>query len=141
MVQRHLEQALAGLTGQRRSPDAHLLDLDVVVGQQLVDEIAVLGGNAVGQLVEAEVLALALVFGRHDDVHAVGLAVDVLVDPAQFLLELVGPERHPAEHTQPTGVGHRGDDIAAMAEGEQRELDAVGVADRCLHSPSITLPG
>ena len=34
VVQRHLEQVLSGIAGQRRGGDAHLFDRDVVLGQQ-----------------------------------------------------------------------------------------------------------
>ena len=63
------------------------------------------------------------VLRRHDDVDAVRLAVDVLVDPVELDLELLGRERERAEHAEPAGLAHRGDDVAAVAEGEDRELD------------------
>ena len=100
-----------------------------------------LRGDAFGELVPGEVLALALELGRHDDVDAVGLAVDMVVDPAQFLLKLVRAECDTAQHAEATGVGHRGDNVATVTEGEERELDAELVADLCLHLTSITLCG
>ena len=59
----------------------------------------------IGQLRRGQVLALALELGRHDDVHAVGLAVDVRIDPAQLLFELLRCECHPAEHAEPARIG------------------------------------
>jgi uncharacterized membrane protein len=61
----------------------------------------------------------------------------VVVDPAQLLLELIRSERHPAEDTEPTRIAHRGDDVTAVAEGEQRELDAELLADLCFHRTSM----
>ena len=52
---------------------------------------------------------------RHHDVDAVGPAVDVLVDPVQLELELLGRERERAEHAHAAGVGDRGDHVAAVA--------------------------
>jgi len=53
----------------------------------------------------------------------------MLVDPAQLLLKLLGRERHTAENAEPARTRHRGDHVAAVAEGEQREVDAVLVTD------------
>src|SRR5690606_5209563 len=67
------------------------------------------------------------------DVDAVGLVADVLVEPGELDLELLGAEADGAEHADPARLGHRGDDVAAVAEGEDRELDAQLVADRGAH--------
>ena len=93
--------------------------------------------------------ALADVFGRHGEVHAVGPAVDVLVDPGELHLEPFGLVRERPEHPEPAGVGDGGDDVATVAEGEDRELHAEAIADRCTHDktsshaalhPSCTQP-
>jgi hypothetical protein len=42
--------------------------------------------------------------------------------------------RRGSQDTEPTGVRDRGDDVAAVTEGEQRELDAEYLASRILHS-------
>ena len=80
---------------------------------------------------QAQPLALELL--RTDDVDTVGLAVDVIVDPGQFVLEVFGTVRRRPEHTEAAGVGHRGDDVTAMAESQQGEFDAEQVADRSFH--------
>ena len=71
----------------------------------------------------------------HREVDAVRLAVDVLVDPGELDLELVGAERERAEHPVAAGLADRGDDVAAVREGEERELDAELVADGGAHVP------
>ena len=76
--------------------------------------LEVVGAHALGQLD----------LGRHHEVDAVGLAVDVVVDPLQLHLELVGREVERAEHAHAAGPAHRGDDVAAVAEGEDREFEA-----------------
>ena len=135
MTQRDLQQTLAGVAGQRGGGDADLLDRDVVIGQQLGDEVPVVRRNTIGQLRLGQVLALAFELGRHDDVHAVGLAVDVLIDPAQLLFELIRRECHPAEHTEPARIGDRGDHVTTVAEGEQWKVDAVLLTDLRFHEP------
>ena len=110
------------------------LGLDVVRGQQFGDEVAVVVGDAAGQVAARQLLALALELGGHDDVDAVGLAAHLVVDPGQLLVELLGRERGRAEHAEAAGVGHRGDDVAAVAEGEEREVDAE-LSQIRLHEP------
>jgi hypothetical protein len=56
------------------------------------------------------------------------------------LFELIGPDGHAAEDAEPARVGHRGHDVAAVAEGEKRKLDAVLVANLCLHQSSMDTP-
>ena len=51
----------------------------------------------------------------HHRVDAVGHPVDVVVDPVELDLELLGAEAHRTEHAQAAGLAHRGDDVAAMA--------------------------
>ena len=108
-----------------------------MLGEQVGDETPVVVGDAIHELGLCQVLALALELGGHDDVHAVGLAVDMLVDPAQLLLELLRRECHTAENPESTRIAHRGDHIAAMAEGEQREVDTVLVTNLRFHPPSM----
>ena len=70
---------------------------------------------------------------RDHDVDAVRLAVHVLVDPLELELELLGRERERAEHADAAGVGDRGDDVAAVAEREDRELDPEPFAELVVH--------
>ena len=98
-------------------------------------------GISVGQrLARHAALLDARVLRRHDDVDAVGLVADVLVDPVQLDLELLGREGDGAEHAEPARLAHRGDDVAAVAEGEDRELDAEAVAERGAHVAIIAPP-
>ena len=115
----------------------------VVLGEHLLDEVAVLGRDHALERAEVELLALADELLRHREVDAVRLAVDVLVDPRELDLELVGAERERAEHAVAAGLADRGDDVAAVREGEERELDAEPVTDRGLHDflRSETSPG
>ena len=75
----------------------------------------------------------ALVLAGDHDVDAVGLVADVLVDPLELDLELLGREADGAEHAEATGLGHRGDDVAAVREGEDRELDAETFTELGVH--------
>ena len=70
---------------------------------------------------------------RHDGVDAVGLAVDVGVDPVEFDLELLGAEAHRAEHTEAAGLADGCDDVATVCKGEDRVLDPEHVAERGSH--------
>ena len=103
------------------------------------DELAVLLGDQRGEVFGRGLLAAALadVLGRHREVDAVGLAVDVLVDPVELDLEPLGLVGQRAEHAEAAGVGDRGDDVAAVAEGEDRELDPEAVTDRCAHARTV----
>ena len=101
--------------------------------------VAVLLGDHRGQLGLELVgvdLAHALVLAGDDDVDAVGL-VGVLVDPVELDGELLGGEADGAEHAEAAGVGHGGDDVAAVGEGEDRELDAELVADLGAHARTV----
>ena len=83
---------------------------------------------------EAVVGDVLLAGGRHvlrdQDVDAVGLAANVRVDPFQLLLDHFGRLAGGAIDAKAAGAADRGDDVPAMAEGDQRELDAQHVADR-----------
>ena len=115
----------------------------VVLGEHLLDELAVLGRDHAFERAEVELLALADEAFRHREVDAVRLAVDVLVDPGELDLELVGAERERAEHAVAAGLADRGHDVPAVREGEERELDAEPVTDGGLHDflRSETFPG
>ena len=85
------------------------------------------------EVLGGQVRVHALVLVRDHDVDAVGQVADVLVDPVELDLELLGAEAHRAEHAEPAGLAHRDDDVTAVGEGEDRELDAELVADRGAH--------
>jgi len=136
MGQRDVEQSLPGVTRQAGPGQPQLLRRDVMPGKQFGDIGLVVGGDALGQLGARQPLALALELRGHDDVDTVGPALHLLVDPGEFLVEPIRGEGRAAEHTEAAGIGDRGNDVAAVAEGEQREVDAELVADRGLH-PSV----
>ncbi len=87
-----------------------------------------------------EVLALTFELRRHDDVDAVGLAADVLVDPGQLLVQLLGRVGRGAQHAEAAGVGHRGHHVTAVTEGEERKVDTELLTDRGFHPVSIGTP-
>jgi hypothetical protein len=62
----------------------------------------------------------------------------VVVDPRQLLVELLRSERGGAEHAESDRIGHCGDDVAAVTEGEDRELDAEAVANGRMHGPECS---
>jgi hypothetical protein len=74
-----------------------------------------------------------VVADRQQQVDTVGLAVDLFVDPGQVDLEGARAVAGRAEDPEAAGVGDGRDDVPAVAEGEDRELDPEAVADsvRC----------
>src|SRR3954468_17392543 len=74
---------------------------------------------------------------RDEDVDAVRLAVDVVVDPGQLNLQRLRGEPRAAENAEAARPADRGDDVATVAEGEQREVDTDQVADD-VHRSSMT---
>ena len=78
----------------------------------------------------------ALVLVRDDDVHAIGVVADVLVDPVQLDLELFGSETDRAEHSEAACLADGDDDVTTVGEGEDRELDIELVADGGVHACS-----
>ncbi len=110
-----------------------------VLGEEPLDEVAVLLGDQLVQVLGRGLgpAALAHVLRRDDEVDAVGLAAAVLVDPAELDVELLGVEREHAEDAVPAGLGHGGDHVAAVREGEDRELDAEAVADGSAHAATL----
>jgi hypothetical protein len=57
---------------------------------------------------------LALVLVRQDDVHAVRVIADVLVDPVELDLELFGGEPTAPSTPNPHRLAHGDDDVAAV---------------------------
>ena len=108
---------------------------NVVALEQLLDEVAVALRDHRVEIREVGLVAAALahVLHGHDDVDAVGLAVDVLVDPVELDLELLGREGQRAQHAEAPGAAHGRDDVAAVREREDRKLDIELFGDRCTH--------
>ena len=111
----------------------------VVAGEQVVEERLVLGRDHGGELVLRQSAFLpAGVLLRDDHVDPVTpVRSDLALDPGAVDLELFGRVCGDAEHAHATGLGDRGDDVAAVAEREDRELDAEHVADLGLHAVMV----
>jgi SAM-dependent methyltransferase len=119
----------------------------LVLGHEPADEGPVLLGDVLAQLglelLGGQVVdAHALVLGRDDQVDPVGPVTDVLVQPGQLGLQLVGLEADRPQDSQTSGVGHGRGHVAAVGESEDRELDPEAVADlgaHVGHSPSASV--
>lgn len=61
----------------------------------------------------------------------------MLVDPVELNLELFGGEADGAEHTEAAGLAHGDDNIAAMGEGKDRQIDAELVTEGGMHAFSL----
>ena len=107
-----------------------------VIGQHLLDEAAVLLGDRGPQhlleLLRVD-LAHALVLARDDDVDAVRLVADVLVDPVAFDFELLRREADGAQNAEAAGAADGRDHVAAVAEGEDGEFDSETVTEGGMH--------
>ena len=102
----------------------------VVAGQDLVHEVGVRGRNELADVVEREsAVGTTGEAGRDDHVHAVGLVADLGLDPFQVDLEALRRVGHRSQHSHATGFGHRGHYVAAVAEGDNGELDAQHFGD------------
>src|SRR6185503_8370606 len=111
-----------------------------VLREQFLHEFAVALRNGGAQLL-FELgridLAHALVLAGNDDVDAVRLVADVLVDPLELDFELSRRKPDGAEDAEPARLADCRDDVAAVAEGEDGELDAEPVTDRSVHASWI----
>ena len=58
----------------------------------------------------------------------------VLVDPLQLELQLLGRVPAGAEHAEAARIGHCGDDVTAVTEGEQRKFDTEQFAQWSFHN-------
>ena len=118
-----------GLLGGRR---------DAVTRQQVVDERAVLLGQQLPRLFGVDPALLgADVFGRQQQVDAVGLAAGLLLDPGQLVLQALGAVRDRAENPEAAGIGHRRHHVAAVTEGTDRKLNAEHFGDPGSHCPTL----
>ncbi len=106
----------------------------LVAGENVVDELPVRVGDEGPDVVERVAPTLvAGVLGRHDQVDAVRPVADLRLDPGEVDLQLLGRVGDRAEHTEAAGLRHRGDHVAAVAEGEDRELDVEHFGGGGLH--------
>lgn len=112
---RVLERDLDLGCGRRLGPAEQLqgvavavLDRHAVVGEDLLPEVKVLLGHhlaqRLGQLLRGQVRVHALVLVGDDDVDAVGVVADVLVDPVELDLELLRREADGPEHAEPPAL-------------------------------------
>ncbi len=93
-------------------------------------------GNHAADLVDQIFRRGAVHVGRllgHDRVNAVRLSIDVLVDPVELDLELLGAEADRSEDAKSARLADGRHDIAAMGEREDRVLDPKHVAQWCAH--------
>ena len=107
--------------------------VDVVLSEKLGDVALVFLGDAILEFRRGERVLLAVHTGRHQQIDAVGLAPDLRIDPVEFDIEGLGRVSRCAEYPETARIGHRRDHVAAMAEREQRELDAEFVAESGIH--------
>ena len=126
---------------QRTAPHRlQAVAIDIVSRQHLGGEGLVRLGDGGEQALGIERRALAEHLVRDQQVDAVRLAVDVGVNPGEFLLEPFGSHARCAEHAHAAGARDLGDDVATVAESEQRELDAQAGTQRRCHRRALTGP-
>src|SRR5207245_2910748 len=95
---------------------ASLRQLDSMPLHQPADEVLVPLRNTLGQRAHAHALfALDREVFRDQHVDAVGLAVDVLIDPFQLTLELIRGEYGDSENAETPRSADGGDHVATMA--------------------------
>ena len=93
--------------------------------QKLIDIGDMLGRDQRLQILgRHRVFALVIHFIGDQQVDAIGLAVDVFVDPIQLDLKGLRGVADRAKHAETAGFRDLGHHIAAMAKGEQRKINA-----------------
>jgi hypothetical protein len=70
---------------------------------------------------------------RDEQVDTVGAAVAAGVDPGELDVELFGSAAGGAKDSEPAGSADGGDDVPAVGEGQEREVDAEPVAECGVH--------
>ena len=104
-----------------------------MIGENLAGEVEMLLRHhrlkRLGELLRGEVRVHPLVLVGDDDVDAVGVVTDVVVDPVELDFKLLGREAHRPQHPETAGLAHRDDDVPAVGEGEDRKFDLEVVAD------------
>ena len=143
VLQGHFDLRSGGRLGpaeQLQGVVVAVVDGHTVVGKDLAGEVQMLLGykriQRLLKLVGGHVRIHALVLVGDDDVDAIRMVTDVLVDPVQLDLELLRGEADRAEHTEATCLAHGDDDVTAVGEREDRELDVELVADGGVHACS-----
>ena len=125
--------------GRHREPTADLQafllgrDRDVVATEEIIEELLVLDGE---QRIEGDVETAGLgadVLRWQQQVDAVRLVTDLVLDPAELGLEHAGRVPDRPQDAQPSGLRDGGDHVAAMAERQDRELDAEHLGDSRAH--------
>src|SRR5207248_1532539 len=110
----------------------------LVPSEQVVDECEVLLGHETTQLARVQTpLVGARELLRNEQIHTVRLALHFLLDPREVDVELLGTVRDGAEHAAPAGVRDGRNDIAAVAEAEERKVDADQVSRSRAHLGSF----
>src|SRR4051812_19996069 len=115
-ARRPTEQALRAIGTLRQL--GHLVTIEQVGDEALVPIRHVLFQSLFAQVAQL----FADVLHWNHSVDAVGLAADVLVDPGQLFLELLGTVGDRAEHTEATRATHRSHNVTAVTKGEYRKL-------------------
>ena len=77
--------------------------------------------------------AFAHVIHRHGEVDAIGLAIDVFVDPVELDFKLLRAERQSAENAETTGVCNGSDYVSTMRESKDRKFDSKTLGNRSAH--------
>src|ERR1700730_4891020 len=72
---------------------------------------------------------------RKDQVYRIGTALTMLIDPIEFGGEFLHRECTCSQHSHPPDGRHSSDDVSAVAEREDRELDSELIGD--LHRASL----
>ena len=106
----------------------------VVASEQLVEPLAMLLGEQLAQLapIEATLVRARELLG-HQKIDAERLPLDLLLDPLEVDVELLGAVGDRAEDATAPRVGDGGDDVAAMAEAEDRNVDSDEVSGGSAH--------
>ena len=105
--------------------------------KKLAHEILVLRWDALRErAVRHALLILDREVLRNKHVDAVRLAVDLIVDPFQLTFELIRRETCRSKYSETAGSADGGHHVPAVAESQQREIDAKHFAYRCFHSGS-----
>jgi uncharacterized protein (TIGR00369 family) len=110
----------------------------VVAPEDVVDERRGLGRQQLDDVVERVAAALvARVLRRHDQVDAERQVADLALDPRQVDLELLGRVGDRTQHPEAARLRHRRHHVAAVGEGEDRQLDPEQVGDGGAHPREV----